>query len=225
MRFHRLYKAATLLFPERCPYCREMIDAEELACKDCFDILRQKHRFIKSGARGYRCVSSFVYAGKARRVILLIKFRKRTQYISQLAAILADDIRAVYGENTFDIITAVPMHPVDLREREYNQSVILAKKLGEVLSIPYLDTLEKVKKTKKQHKLKYAERKTNLSGAFKPVNPEELRGKRILLTDDIITSGYTLSTCARALNRAKPTLICCATIASAQDRFPAESVI
>ena len=214
-----------MFFPERCPYCRKLIEAEEIACKTCLPIVTKKHHPIKGGAGGFRCVSSFFYDGKIRRIILRIKYRSNTQFIAQLAVFLAEDIRSIYGENCFDIITAVPMHPVDLAMREYNQSVLLAKKLGEMLSIPYLETLEKVKRTRKQHKLTYTERKTNLSGAFKLLNPEDILGKRILLIDDIVTSGFTLGKCAAAINRGKPALICCATLATAKEKVPKEAVI
>ena len=130
--------------------------------------------------------------------------------------ILAEDIRSAYGDGCFDFITAVPMHEHDRRERGYNQSVLLAKALSERLGLPYLDTLKKTKRTKKQHRLTYSERKTNLSGAFALIDREAVRGRRILLVDDIITSGCTLGTCAKALNKGRPALICCAAVAAAQ---------
>ena len=214
-----------LLFPERCPFCGKLVEADEIACKDCYKTLRLKHSPITGGAGGFRCVSSFPYGGKVRRAILRVKYHDRVQYIPQLAAILADDIKSVYGEDSFDLITAVPMHKNDIKERGYNQSEILAKELSKLLEIPYADTIVKIKRTKKQHKLKFTERKTNLSGAFKLIDKELVNGKRILLIDDIITSGYTLGLCGRSLARAKPKKICCATIATAQNKFSEETVV
>ena len=224
-RIRWLYKLGVMFFPERCPYCGIPVEAEEIACKECINELIAKHQVIKSGTGGFRCISSFVYGGKIRRIILRIKYKSFTQYIAQLAENLAIDIRMIYCSYSFDIITAVPMHPEDEHQRGYNQSVMLAKRLGNVLGIPYLDTLEKIKRTKKQHNLKYTERKTNLSGAFKVKNAEEIKGKRILMIDDIITSGNTLSFCCKTLNRAKPSLICCATLATAQEKYPPETII
>ena len=194
-RIRWLYKLGVMFFPERCPYCGIPVEAEEIACKECINELIAKHQVIKSGTGGFRCISSFVYGGKIRRIILRIKYKSFTQYIAQLAEILAIDIRMIYCSYSFDIITAVPMHP------------------------------EKIKRTKKQHNLKYTERKTNLSGAFKVKNAEEIKGKRILMIDDIITSGNTLSFCCKTLNRAKPSLICCATLATAQENYPPETII
>jgi ComF family protein len=158
-------------------------------------------------------------------MILRLKYFDRIQYVPQVAELMADDIRSAYGENAFDLITFVPMHEKDLKKRGYNQSQLLSKALSTLLDIPYKDTLRKIKRTKKQHRLKYAERKTNLTGAFEVIDKELIKDKRILLIDDIVTSGYTLGNCAKKLSSAKPELICCATIASAQGKYPQSTVI
>ena len=220
-----LRKVTALIFPERCPYCGRLIEPCKIACDTCMEELSQKHVPIPGGAGGCRCVSSFVYDGKVRRMILRLKYRDRTQFVPQVAAILADDIRKAFPDIRFDIITAVPMHPKDQRIREYNQSELLAKALGKVLDIPYQNTLQKIKHTKKQHHLKHAERKTNLSGAFALIDREIVKGKRVLIVDDIITSGNTLKACCKTLSRAKPEIICCATIANAREKYLDRTVI
>ncbi len=213
-------KLTALFYPERCPYCSALIEATQIACEKCYEDIRRKHIPITSGARGFRCISTFAYDGKVRRMILRLKFHDRTQYIPQIAELLTKDIENAYNGEEFDFITAVPMHRIDLKKRGYNQSVLLAKELGKRLDLPYL-----IKKTKKQHHLNYKERKTNLKGAFKVIDKDLVKGKRILIIDDIITSGYTLGNCCRVLSRAKPELICCATIASAQNKYPESTVI
>nr|WP_316625287.1 phosphoribosyltransferase family protein [uncultured Ruminococcus sp.] len=220
-----LYYLRALIYPEHCPYCGKPVEPHEIACPLCMEIIKQKHSPIQGGAAGFRCISSFVYDGKVRRAVLRIKYRKRVQYIPQLAAILAQDINSCYGEECFDLITDVPMHKTDVKERGYNQSELLAKELSKLLGVPYADTLIKTKRTKKQHDLYFTERKTNLSGAFALTDKEVLTGKRILLIDDIITSGNTLSKCCKVLSKAKPSKICCATIASAQNKYPKETII
>ena len=223
MELHKYLRS--MIYPDFCPFCGGMIEPLEIICPSCDDEVRRKHIPIKGGARGFRCVSSFVYDGKVRRMILRIKFFKRIQYIRQLADILISDITHTYGENAFDFITAVPMHPVDKYKRELNQSEVIAKVLSKVMDIPYHDTLVKIKRTKKQHTLTYAERKTNLIGAFKLIDKELVRDKKILIIDDIVTSGYTLGTCCKELCKGKPKMICCFTIANAQRKYPASTVI
>ena len=85
--------------------------------------------------------------------------------------------------------------------------------------------MKKVKKTKKQHTLTYKERKTNLNGAFELIAKELIKDKNILIVDDIITSGNTLGECCKTLNKGKPKMICCATVASAQGKYPERTII
>lgn len=218
-------KLTALFYPERCPYCSSLINATRIACEKCYDEIRRKHSPIPSGAKGFRCISTFVYDGRVRRMILRMKYHDRTQYIPQIAELLTADVENAYNGEEFDFITAVPMYRKDLRNRGYNQSALLAKELGKRLELPYLETIEKIKRTKKQHHLKYKERKTNLNGAFKLIDKDAVKGKRILIIDDIITSGFTLGKCCNVLSRAKPQLICCATIASAQNKYPESTAI
>lgn len=209
-----LYYLQALIFPERCPYCKALVEPKEIACESCMKKLEEKQMPLTGGALGFRCLSSFLYKGSVRRAIVSLKFYERTQYIPQMAEILAADIRRVYGEDSFDLITAVPMYKADQIKRGYNQSELIAKAVGKLLDVPYLETLRKIKKTEKQHTLKRAKRKHNLDGAFKVINNTEIRGRRILLIDDIVTSGYTLGKCCRIINRARPERICCATLAA-----------
>ena len=218
-------KLTALFYPERCPYCSALIEATQIACEKCYETIRRKHIPIKGGARGFRCISTFAYGGRVRRMILRLKYHDRTQYIPQIAELLRMDIQSTYIGEKFDFITAVPMYHKDLKIRGYNQSALLAKELGKRLDLPYLDTIEKIKKTKKQHHLNYHERKSNLNGAFKAIDKDAIKGKRVLIIDDIITSGYTLGNCCKVLSRAKPELICCATIANAQHKYPESTVI
>ncbi len=218
-------KLTALFYPERCPYCSALVEATQIACAGCYDEIRRKHIPIPAGARGFRCISTFAYDGRVRRMILRLKYHDRTQYIPQIAELLIKDIENAYSDMDFDFITAVPMYKKDLHKRVYNQSALLAKELGRLLDLPYLETINKIKKTKKQHHLNYKERKTNLKGAFKVIDKDLVKGKKILIIDDIITSGYTLGECCKVLAKSKPELICCATIASAQNKYPESTVI
>jgi len=220
-----LKKIIAFFYPERCPYCNSIIEAEQIACDRCMKILCDKQQPIIRGARGYRCVASFIYDGAVRRALINIKFNEKIQFIPQIAEILAKDIHNCYNGEHFDLITAVPMHPKDQQKRGYNQSELLAKELSRLLEIPYIPTLIKVKRTKKQHHLKYTERKTNLSGAFAIIDKARISGKRILITDDIITSGVTLGTCCKTISRAKPDIICAAAIANAEAVVSKDSII
>ena len=219
------YKILTFVYTEKCPYCRAMIDTGKIACPDCLEEIRRKHIPIKGGAGGNRCVSSFIYGGRVRKAIHRIKFFERIQYLPQIAYITAHDIRGAFPVVKIDFITAVPMHPDDRKKQGYNHAELFAKALGKEFSLPYLDALEKIKRTEKQHKLTYTQRKTNLNGAFKVIDKELINGKSILLIDDVITTGATLAECCKALKRAKPVAIYLATIASARNDYPEDTII
>lgn len=218
-------KLARLLFPDRCPLCNKLIEPDELVCKTCTQLLRSKRSPIIGGAMGYRCVSSFLYDGMVRRMIVRLKFYRGTQHADRIAALLNEDICKVYNAYHFDLITAVPMHPNDLKKRGYNQSRLIAQSLSRQTGIPYCDTLIKIKRTGPQHRLKRTERLNNLSGAFVPIDNAVVRGKSILIIDDVITSGATLGQCCRTLNGTKPALICCATVAAAQQAYDSAAII
>ena len=220
-----LYDLFCIIFPERCPYCQKIIKSAKIACDDCTDKLDTLQKPIIRGTYGYRCISSFVYGGFIRRMILRIKYHDRIQSIPQCAVIMERDIRRLYNGYRFDVITSVPMHKKDLKKRGYNQSELLAKELSKRLDIPYADLLVKVKRTKKQQSCSYKERKTNVRGAFQVIDKTLIEGKNILIIDDIITSGETLGNCCKTLNRSKPGVICCATIANASHRAAENNII
>ena len=205
----------SVFYPERCPFCNDLIEAKDVACEKCLRQLSENRRPIIRGAGGFRCVSSFPYEGNVRRMLIRIKFYERIQHIRQSAVFLADDVRTCYEGIDFDCITAVPMHPKDQKARGFNQCELLAQELSKLLGTPFQPTLEKIKRTRKQHHLKFRERRKNLAGAFRIIDKDSIKGKRILIVDDIVTTGNTLGACCKMLARAKPELICCATIANA----------
>ena len=114
--------------------------------------------------------------------------------------------------DTFDYIVPVPLHKKRLKERGYNQSELIAKEVAEYLKIPMrTDLLIRTKATKKQSSLVRTERVTNVQSAFKCT--EKCDGKKILLFDDIYTTGNTAQSCARELANNGAEQICALTLA------------
>jgi ComF family protein len=102
-----------------------------------------------------------------------------------------------------DCIIPVPLHSQRLRDREYNQSLLLADRLSHQIRIPLLlACLIRIRPTVPQTSLTKKERLTNLRGAFSVPKPAHIQGKRILLVDDVFTTGTTLHECAKTLRRA-----------------------
>lgn len=216
--FKEIYRhIVSFFFPEYCPYCSSLIEPDDISCPHCGKSVLGQAVTIRRGVVGSRCVAPFAYEGKIRKAIVNFKFHEMSQYARPLAAVLAKTIEEEYPVDEIDLITYVPMHKWDQLNREYNQSELLAKELSDTFSIPCVETLLKVKRTKQQHKLKFSERKKNLSGAFVLKDKEWIRGKTVLLIDDVMTSGITLSHCVKKLYSAKPYQVYCAVVASAAE--------
>jgi ComF family protein len=102
-----------------------------------------------------------------------------------------------------DLLIPVPLHPSRLRSREYNQSLLLADELNRALRLPLVyDTLVRTRATRPQTELTRRQRLVNLRRCFAVRRPNIVEGKRILLVDDVMTTGATFNECAKALRRA-----------------------
>lgn len=124
------------------------------------------------------------------------KFRIGIFLGKEIAAMLSDKII----EWEADIILPVPLHPLKKAERGYNQSYYIAKGISKLLEIPVKSNLiRRVKYTNTQTELSAKERKENIRGAFRITNPIKVKGKRIIIVDDVITTGSTISECAELL--------------------------
>ena len=171
-----------------------------------------------------------LYGGKLRLVILRLKFAGEGRLGSRLGELLAStwDTLPQMGEVASPLIVPVPLHPSRRRERGFNQSELLAAGLVRALRMQSGGAALQVSKaclrrkraTPPQTGLSVAARRENLRGAFEVVNPSEVRGRTIVLVDDVMTTGATLSACARALKRAGAANIMGLTLARATPQFP-----
>ena len=101
------------------------------------------------------------------------------------------------------VVLPVPLHPKRLRERDFNQSLILAKEISKAVGIPLIiDNLQRIRWTRPQIELKGEERLINVKGAFALKNHKAIEGKSILLIDDVYTTGATVRECSKILKKA-----------------------
>jgi len=113
-----------------------------------------------------------------------------------------------------DVIIPVPLHPSRLRQRGFNQSALLAQEMSRMLCVPVdLFSLRKIRATPPQVGLTMKERTKNVKGTFHVINGDHVKGKKVLLVDDVFTTGATISECARALRKAGATSVDVLTLA------------
>ena len=220
--------ALDFIFPNRCPYCGKIIGSKEKVCVPCLEILpRIEKPTCKVCGRGVafcrchrsyafdRCVAPFYYEGNARNGLILFKFRGWLKNAVVFAEEMAQVVRREYGNSSSDVIVYVPMTKHAVRKRGYNQSKLLAEELSKQLEIPILtDGLIKCIELNPQHMVGMRERWSNVMGAFCVENEELICGKRVLLVDDVMTTGATLDQCARMLKQAGARSVRCAVFAS-----------
>lgn len=166
--------------------------SDRVVCGDCD---REGRFFLRARGVG-------TYDGALKEIIHEFKFYGRRDLAEGLGVLMA---RVVYREKCMracDIIVPVPLHPVRLAERGYNQAELLAKGVGSCLGIQVRDCVERAIGPGEQNKLGRQLRRELVRGAFRVPYPARIAGRRVLLVDDVITTGNTASECARALLRA-----------------------
>lgn len=191
-----------------CPACGHPFDSPlalayspEHRCRAC----REKP------PRFDRALSPYRYEGVLEQAIRLFKYRRR----DTLAAPLTD-LMLVWADRlpSVDLVMPVPLHPDRLRTREFNQSLLLADRVARRLGLPLsFDHLLRVRKTRPQTELDRKDRARNVRRAFAVRDPHGLEDRRVLLVDDVLTTGATVNDCARALRRAGAASVAVLTLA------------
>ena len=205
-----------LLYPPRCAICRKLLrDKETDFCTACRTKLPVLETPIKRGEFFAQCYSVTDYAGEVADSLKRYKFQGMRQYAGPYGRLLAMQLLRMNAQ--FDILSWVPVSKKRQRKRGFDQSYLLAKTVADELGIQYERTLEKLRDNPAQSGLKGAEaRRANVLNAYCAVEPERFANCRVLLIDDIMTTGATLSECSRVLLTAGAASVVCATAAVTQ---------
>jgi competence protein ComFC len=232
--------AELVFFPSFCRRCGRLLDraGERLVCRDCWAEARPRPlslcpicgRFFEGAGESHVCRSCVearppyavhrscgAYEGALKDIILLFKYRKLSFLGRGLAGIAGE---AVGGDvelwRGVDAVIPVPLHPRRKRDRGFNQSRVFAAELGKIMRVDVCDgALVKVRNAPPQTSLEGRDRAGNVRGAYRVGNESRVRGKVLLLADDVYTTGATIGECARTLLEAGAKEVRAVTIARA----------
>jgi len=204
-----------LLFPAKCVFCSHVLGStDEFWCDKCTESLPFAENHGKQSGEIFDfCIAPLYYTGVVRRSILRYKFSNSSHYAPVYAMMLAQCIQSC-PELNYDIISWVPLSDKRERSRGYDQAMLLALATASSLNDEAVSTLIKARDVTAQSELgDKEERSKNISGAYIAANPQIIKGKRVLLIDDIITTCSTLDECAKVLTQAGAASVVCAVLA------------
>ena len=193
-----------LIYPPVCGICNK-INKKHL-CKKC-EIQIRKYEIYKISKEKQKYfdyqIKILRYENIIREKIIDYKFNEKSYMYKTFAKIVLNNEKIYRFLKKYDIMLCVPMHRKKKRQRGYNQAELIAKEIAKKLDIKMqYGNLIKIKDTKKQSSLNKSERKENIKGAFEIKNAELVNNKKIILFDDIYTTGNTVNECSKILKKA-----------------------
>ena len=211
------YFLMNLLFPPKCILCGKLLEKQEQdLCRECradspeYPIRKERLQFLDS------FTAVWYYESSVRRSLLHYKFYGKRSYASGYGRLLAMKLLQAHPEG-FDSLTWVPVSRLRKLRRGYDQVELIADAVGRELGMEPVPLLKKVRHNRPQSGIsEAAKRRANVLGVYREMNREAIAGKRILLLDDILTTGATAGECARVLLTCGAKEVHCAAIAAAR---------
>ena len=205
-----LNSVINLIYPNRCAVCKVYTDPDRdnPVCEGCWGKVEKTPppyciRCGKGNPNYYFTMAwaPCHYNGVVRECIHIFKYRGKVSLARPLGQLMVDFAIGHLNDYTIDMIIPVPLHSSKKREREFNQAELLSKPVARTLNLPIVtNNLRRIRSTLPQSNLNSKEEKfTNIKGAFKLTHPSELKGKGVLLIDDLFTSGSTVNECSKTL--------------------------
>lgn len=200
--------------PQACPSCGGRTAAADYLCAACEArippladplcvrclVEERDPSGCRRHPRGARAVAPWIYDERAAAIVQALKFGARPELAERYAGAIARALPRGYRP---DMVTPVPLHSTRLRERGYDQAARLADALARALGAPFVPgVLVRTRATREQSRLSAAGRRANLAGAFAVPRPEAVRGRALLVVDDVLTTGSTLDAAGAALRAA-----------------------
>lgn len=191
-----------IIYPPNCVICEKQ-SKDKYLCNDCEGGLELEAYYkIENKLNKYfeKHAYIFKYENKIRKLIIDCKFNDKAYLREVFVKFLLKNEKICRFFETYDIITAVPIHKKRKRTRGYNQSELIASKIAkEYKGLKYENILEKQKNNVMQSSLTKKERIENAKNVYKAINKEKINNKKIILIDDIYTTGSTVNECSKVL--------------------------
>lgn len=210
----RTNRLIEIFYPPHCAFCGSVMKPEYLQiCSDCAQKLPEPPA-VRRGDFYKVCVSALPYDDLVRKAVLRLKMGAKRTCAETFGRMMAAQIREKL-KGQYDLITWVPVSGLRRIRRGFDQDQLIAFAIADALSMPMKKLLKKWPFTRTQSRMPdAAHRRANVLNAFKTINEREIAGKCILLIDDVITTGATLSECSRVLRLAGASEVVCATFAA-----------
>jgi ComF family protein len=214
-----LHHLGNLLFPPKCVLCGKILEKEETdLCRQCrteisdFPKPKRAIPFIESW------LALWYYEGNVRQSLLRYKFGGRRMYAKVYGKLLAMKLLRENPDG-FDILSYIPVSRIRKFTRGYDQVELLAGAVASELGIAVTPTLNKIRNNPPQSSIPNApQRRANVLGVYRSINKAQFTAKRVLLLDDIVTTGSTASECARVLLTDGAKEVICAAVAAASEQ-------
>jgi competence protein ComFC len=183
---------------EKCIVCG--VECEEYLCYWCKNDLKPLYldSILKENNEEYKCYSLGFYGHSIKKLILLLKYERDFLAGEVISKYLSEFINSKFKKD-IDVITFVPCTSKTLKHRGFNQCEIISDNIGATINVPSLSLLSKIKETKDQIGLNHEERWNNIKDSFVCKDSSFIQGKKVLLIDDVLTTGATAFYCASAL--------------------------
>ena len=209
--FHRI---SQILFPPKCVLCKGLLQENETdLCRECRIHTPEFPNHTKKLPYLAGWTALWYYEGSVRGSILRFKFHNCRSYANTYGRLLA--MKLTQEEMKFDILTWVPISRMRKWRRGYDQVELIANAVGAELDVTPFPTLKKLRNNPPQSGLTGApQRRANVLGVYRVLDPDQIAGKRILLLDDIMTTGATAGECARMLLTYGAKEVYCAAVAA-----------
>lgn len=208
-----------LLFPNKCVLCRKLLTKDETdLCHCCRSEISEHPKPKRAIPFLESWTALWYYEGNVRSSLLRYKFSNQRSYAAVYGRLLAMKLLREHPEG-FDVLTWIPISPLRRLRRGYDQVQLLAQAVGNELGMEVTPTLKKIRHNKPQSGIAgQAQRRANVLGVYQAMEADRFRGKRVLLLDDIVTTGSTLSEAARILLTAGAAQVNGAAVAAAANQ-------